>query len=154
MTTFTDTDQAQIAHVGLVLIGLLLLGVGVVQFSQGDYTHHIQQVSSSQVPSDGPHYEFDDLSSDGRTVVQRAREAPDGAVTVRTSNRIPELRYGDASPRAYYVVSDEQYYRLTTGDSGFLTGVDELVASVFIVVGGLSIVVGGRDYYQYRISDV
>jgi hypothetical protein len=138
----------RLARIAAVVVGLVIVATVGAQFVQSGYTHHVEHIGSADNAPDGETtFQYENLSTTGQDLVQRAFRATDDTVTVSADERPPAFRYSDGQT-TQYVRFNGQAYRVTTGDRGLAALVDGPVASALLAVGLAAVVLGGVGLYR------
>lgn len=141
-------SRIRLARIAAVVVGLVMVGVVGAQFAGSGYTHHVEHIGSAEEAPDGNlTYQYENLSTAGQDLMQRAFRAPDNTVTVSADERPPEFRYGDGQID-HWVRFNGQAYRVTTGDRGVAAYLDGLIGYAMAVVGLVAAALGGYGLYR------
>ncbi|MEF8885706.1 MAG: hypothetical protein V5A44_11365 [Haloarculaceae archaeon] len=141
-------SRMRLARVVAVVVGLVMVGAVGAQVVQSGYTHHVEHIGSAEAAPNGETtFQYENLSTAGQDLMQRAFRAEGNTVTVGAEERPPEFRYGDGQI-AHYVRFNGQAYRVTTGDRGPAALLGGPVGYAVLVVGLAAVALGGYGLYR------
>jgi hypothetical protein len=140
-------SRTRLARVAAVVVGLVMVGVVGAQFVGSGYTHHVEHIGSAEEAPNGElTFQYENLSTAGQDVLQRAFQGPDNTVSVSADERPPEFRYSDGQV-THYVRFNGQAYRVTTGDRGVTALLKGPLGVLVVLVGLLAVATGGAGLY-------
>ena len=140
-------SRIRLARVAAVVVGLLMVGVVGAQFVQSGYTHQVEHIGSAEEAPPGNHtYQYEELSTAGQDLMQRAFRAQDNTITVGADERPPEFRYTDGQVD-HWVRFNGQAYQVTTGDRGLAATLDGPLGIAVALVGLAAVGLGAAGLY-------